>query len=80
MPVALVTRNQKLSQETVDILRDYLAMAERGDIVAVAICALEPNNSAIHQASSCDNQVLLVGAITRLLHRMHLNADSKTEE
>jgi len=78
MTIKLVTRAETISQETVEILKDYLACAERGELTAVAICALRVDNSAVHQASTTDNQVALLGAVTRLLHRMQLNADITT--
>ncbi len=76
--IKLITRNEKISQEVIGILRDYLGRAERGELIAIAVCALEPDNTAVHQASSCDNQITLLGAVTRLLHRMQVNADNVT--
>jgi hypothetical protein len=74
----LVTRREEISKEAVSILEDYLEMAKRGEIVALAVCAIAPDGAAMHQASSNDNQVTLLGAVGRLLHRMHIVADSVT--
>jgi hypothetical protein len=74
----LVTRREEISKETVGILEDYLEMAKRGEIIAVAICAIAPDGAATHQASANDHQITLLGAVGRLLHRMNTNADSVT--
>ncbi len=72
----LVTHQEEISKETVAILEDYLEMAKQGQLIAVAICGLSPDKSATHQASSTDHQITLLGGVARLLHRMHINADS----
>jgi hypothetical protein len=74
----LVTRGEKISEETLAILEDYLEMAKRGEIVAVAVCAVCPDGTATHQAGANDYQVTLLGAVSRLLHRMQISADSVT--
>jgi ribonuclease PH len=74
----LVTRREEISKEAVEILEDYLEMAKRGEIIAVAICAVLSDGGATHQASSTDHQITLLGAVGRLLHRMHVSSDSVT--
>jgi hypothetical protein len=74
----LVTRREEISKETVSILEDFLEMAKRGEIVAVAVCAITPDGAATHQASATDHQITLLGGVCRLLHRMHINADNAT--
>lgn len=54
-------------------------MAKRGEITAIAVAAVEPGGTVVHQASASDQQVLLLGAVTRLLHRMQINADEVTD-
>jgi hypothetical protein len=76
----LVTRPAAISTEVVTILEDYLQMAKQGEITAIAIAAVELSGAAVHQASSSDHQMQLLGAVTRLLHRMHINADEATDE
>jgi hypothetical protein len=76
----LVTRKDEISEEAIAILKDYLAMAERGEILAVAVCGAMPNGGVTHQASSTDQQMVLLGGVTRLLHRMNINADTVTGE
>jgi hypothetical protein len=76
----LVTRPEKISAEAVDMLEHYLQRAKNGEITAVAIVAIEPNGSATHQATSSDHWVALLGAVTRLLHRMQLHADERTRD
>jgi hypothetical protein len=74
----LVTRSEKISEETVAILEDYLEMAKRGEISAVAVCGLCPDGCVTHQASETDQAMMLIGGVSRLLHRMHMNADKAT--
>ena len=74
----LVTRRETISKETVAVLEDYLEMAKRGEIVAVAVCGVMPDGAVTHQASSTDHQITLLGGVSRLLHRMQMNADSVT--
>lgn len=71
----LVTRQNEISKEAVAILEDYLEMAKCGTINAVAICGVMNDGAVTHQASSTDQQLILLGGVTRLLHRMQLNAD-----
>ncbi len=80
MPLELVTRQQKINQDVVNTLKHYLAMAERGDLICVAIAGVMPDGSGVHEASASDEQVTLLGAVTRLLHRMQINANIATEE
>lgn len=75
----LVTRPAAISAEVVAVLEDYLQMAKRGEITAIAVAAVEPGGTVVHQASASDQQVLLLGAVTRLLHRMQINADEVTD-
>lgn len=75
----LVTRHEEISREVVSILEDYLEMAKQGEITSVAIAAVLSDGAVMHQASTTDQQPILLGAVTRLLHRMNLNADDETE-
>jgi len=74
-PVQLITRPSSQNQETVDMLKDYLRMAEAGEIIGIAVVGLCPDGAVNHRASSTDRQMTMIGGVSRLLHRMHLNAD-----
>ena len=74
----LVTRPAKISAEAVALLEQFLQMAKQGDITAVAVAAVERDGGAVHEASASDQQMLLLGSVTRLLHRMQINADKET--
>lgn len=74
----LVTRQNEISKETIGILEDYLEMAKRGEIIAIAVCGVMSDGAVTHQSSSSDNQMTLLGGVGRLLHRMHINADDET--
>src|SRR5258708_4150202 len=60
-PVHLITRPNFQNQETVDIPEDYLRMAKAGEITAIAVVGLTPAGEGIHQASSTDRQLMLIG-------------------
>lgn len=71
----LVTRREAISAETVQILDKFLQMAKRGEIVSAMIVGLGPDGTAHHEGSASDQQVTMLGAVSRLLHRMQINAD-----
>jgi len=75
IPIRLVTRAQQHNEDTVAILEDFLRMAKSGEIIAVAVVGLEPSGASQSQSSATDKIVTLIGAVSRLLHRMHINAD-----
>lgn len=68
--VALQTRQQRINAECVAMLRDFLALAEAGDIESVAIAALQPDGTAVTQASDGDHFPAMLGAVAILQHRM----------
>lgn len=59
---AINTLRNDAHSETVQLLRDFLAQAEAGEIVAVAIAAIRPNMKAVTTASRCENVTALIGA------------------
>ena len=68
--VSLKTFASVTNEQAIAILRDYLAMAERGEIVAVAIAAIEPNGSSRVQSSSSDHFQGMLGALAILQYQM----------
>lgn len=68
--VPLTTRPQAINARAVELLRDYLGMAERGEIGAVAIAALCSDGASLTLASETDNYQALVGAIAILQYRV----------
>lgn len=76
----LVTRRAAISAEVVGMLEDYLAQARRGEIVEVALVGIMPDGAIISTASRSEKQVVLIGGVARLMHRMQLNADGDEHE
>lgn len=68
--VSLKTFATQSNEETVAILREYLEMAERGEIVVAAVVGIEPNGASRTQCSASDHFQGLLGAISILQHRM----------
>jgi hypothetical protein len=68
--VSLQTRGNKINAESVQILKDYLALAESGEIQAVAVAAVRADSSSQTQSSSTDHFQTLIGAVAVLQHRM----------
>lgn len=68
--VSLKTFAAQTNEATIEILRDYLGQAERGEIVAVAIAAVAPGGASRTQASASDNFQGLLGAMLILQYRM----------
>jgi hypothetical protein len=68
--VALTTRGSKINAETVEILREYLSLAEAGELQAVAVAGVRPDGSSQTQSSSTDHFQTLIGAVAVLQHRM----------
>lgn len=58
------------NEQTLAILRDWLDMAERGEIVSVAIAAIGPDGKSFTAASQAEPLQTLLGAVTILQHRM----------
>ena len=68
--ISLQTRGNKINAESVSILKEYLAMAESGEIQAVAVAAIRPDGSSQTQSSSTDHFQTLIGSVAVLQHRM----------
>lgn len=68
--VPLQTRGNKINAESVQILKDYLSLAESGEIQAVAIASVRQDGSSQTQSSSTDHFQTLIGAVAVLQHRM----------
>lgn len=68
--LSLKTFAAQTNEETIAMLREYLAMAERGEIVAAAVAAIEPSGASRSRCSASDHFQGLLGALTILQHRM----------
>lgn len=68
--VSLQTRGARINAESVAILKEYLAMAEAGEIQAVAVAGVRGDGSTQTQSSSTDHFQTLLGAVAVLQHRM----------
>jgi len=66
----LKTFADSTNEETITVLREHLAQAERGEIVAVAICALERSGACQTRATATDNFQGMLGALSLLTYRM----------
>ncbi|MCC0013675.1 MAG: hypothetical protein H6877_10195 [Rhodobiaceae bacterium] len=64
------TRRSSVNKSVVDILRNWLEQAERGDLVALAICGVEPDGSTNTQVSESDHFHTLLSAVTILQFRL----------
>ena len=65
------------NEETITVLREHLEQAERGEIVAVAICALERSGACQTRATATDNFQGMLGALSLLQHRMMAERSGK---
>jgi hypothetical protein len=79
-PLKLVTHRDELAVEVVEILERWLQKAKNGQLTSVAIVGLEPDGSACHERSGTAQHIALIGAVARLLHRMHEAADEVTKD
>jgi len=68
--VPLQTRGNRINEQTVDILRRFLELAESGDIQSVAIAAIQPDGASRTESSSTDHFQALIGSVAVLQHRM----------
>lgn len=68
--IALETLPARINAEAVAILRDFLALAEKGELTGVAVAATLNTGSSQSQASSSDNFQALLGSVVILQHRM----------
>jgi hypothetical protein len=59
------------NREAIEALELFLVEARAGRIVAVAIAAVTNARQAQTIASTCDDQVLLLGALSRLSFRIN---------
>lgn len=69
-PVVLETPLKRNNEQVVDILREYLAMAEAGEIEAVAIVGLRPDGACSYRWSQSERFATLAGGIAVLQHRL----------
>lgn len=66
----LKSRNAQTNEQTIALLRAYLECAEGGEILAVAIAAVEPSGASRTQSSGSEHFQGLLGAVAILQHRM----------
>jgi len=63
----LVTQQEEIHLDVVGLLEDYLELAKRGEITAIAITALKPgHNSACYGYSAMRRKLSLLGAVDLL--------------
>ena len=68
--VEIKTVKMAANKDVVSLLRDFLELAEKGEISAVAIAALRPNDKARTAASKTTNITALIGSIEIIKHRL----------
>lgn len=68
--LSIKTRTMQTNGSAIKVLRAYLEMAEKGEIVGVAIAAVEPGGSCFTQATESDYYQPLLGALSILQWRM----------
>lgn len=68
------------SEETIKLLKDLAAKAERGEITGVAFVALEKSHISEYGVSgtALSNPELSIGALCRLIRELNQHADSLT--
>lgn len=69
-PIVLKTRTVQTNDAAIELLRLYLDLAEKGEIIAVAIVGIEPSGVVNSQASETDHLPSLIGGLTVLQFRM----------
>lgn len=70
--------NKPDNAEILDFLRQVLARAEKGEVIAYAgafLCAGENHFIAFHEGDSTDQGFALTGLLSRLLFRMHASGE-----
>lgn len=68
--LSIKTRTMQTNESAIKVLRAYLEMAEKGEIVGVAIAAVEPGGSCLAHATESDYYQPLLGALSILQWRM----------
>lgn len=68
--VELKPRPLAISGEVVAMLKEYLEMAEKGEIIGLAMAGILPDGSCITSAPSSDHFQRIIGAVAILQHRM----------
>lgn len=68
--VKLKTYAAQANESAVRVLEEWLEMAKRGEIIAVAIAGLTADRAAMTHISATDPFVALAGAVSILQHRM----------
>jgi hypothetical protein len=68
--VPLETPLQANNAYAVEIIEEYLAMAKRGELEAVAIVGLRPDGSCTYVWSSTERFTVMAGGIAVLQHRL----------
>jgi hypothetical protein len=69
-PVALETPLKVNNEQAVAILKEYLALAESGEIEAVAIVGLRPDGICTFRWSSTERFTSMAGGLAVLQHRL----------
>ena len=57
-------------QKTVELLRKWLEMAERGDLIGAALCGVKPNMAITTEWDGSATAALMLTAVSVLQHRV----------
>lgn len=71
--VALATRKVEINQDVVNLLKDMLARAERGEFKGVAVVGIEQDGSSVTTSSQSECFQQLIGGLSILQFRMMSN-------
>lgn len=77
--VKLVTSRVESNKQTIDLLRDWLARAERGEVVSVALVGVAQDGRTISAWTAAENSSSLVGGLEILKYRV-MTEDLKVSE
>lgn len=67
----LVTVQEEIQLDVVELLEDYLELAKSGQITCIAIAALKPGtNAACYGFSALRNRLAILGAVTLMQQMM----------
>ena len=74
MPIQLRVADRPVDPVIVERLREVLAMAERGDVIAVGICTVNVAHEIAHAHVIGESWAPLVGCVESLKHRLMTDA------
>ena len=71
----VVDPHAEAKANVVEMARDVLAMAERGELIDLTYCASRRDGAVSHGMTPTDDQMRRIAAVSRLHHLVHLAAD-----